>query len=61
MMGVRGVNSTMIFCKNFCKCHNVPQYNNNIIKKEKKVSYNGISTSTGKDKVCTLLSSIITF
>jgi hypothetical protein len=19
-----GVNSTMIYCKNFCKCHNVP-------------------------------------
>jgi hypothetical protein len=26
-----GVNSTMIYCKNFCKCHNAPpvQYNNN--------------------------------
>jgi hypothetical protein len=23
------VNSTTIYCKNFCKCHNVPQYNNN--------------------------------
>jgi hypothetical protein len=21
---MEGVNSTMIFCKNFCKCHNVP-------------------------------------
>jgi hypothetical protein len=21
-------NSTMIFYKNFCKCHNVPQHNN---------------------------------
>jgi hypothetical protein len=20
----RGVNSTIIYCKNFCKCHNVP-------------------------------------
>jgi hypothetical protein len=20
----RGVNSTMIYCKSFCKCHNVP-------------------------------------
>jgi hypothetical protein len=20
----RGVSSTMIYCKNFCKCHNVP-------------------------------------
>jgi hypothetical protein len=19
------------YCKNFCKCHNVPQYNNNMI------------------------------
>jgi hypothetical protein len=26
------VNSTMIYCKNFCKCHNAPQYANNIIK-----------------------------
>jgi hypothetical protein len=24
-----GVNSTITSCKNFCKCHNVPQYNNN--------------------------------
>jgi hypothetical protein len=23
-----GVNSTMIHCKKFCKCHNIPQYNN---------------------------------
>jgi hypothetical protein len=22
-----GVNSTMIYCKNFCKCHNVPPNN----------------------------------
>jgi hypothetical protein len=21
---MEGVNSTMIYCKNFCKCHNVP-------------------------------------
>jgi hypothetical protein len=21
---VEGVNSNMIYCKNFCKCHNVP-------------------------------------
>jgi hypothetical protein len=27
-----GVNSTMIYCKNFGKCHNVPQYNNNFLK-----------------------------
>jgi hypothetical protein len=27
-----GVNSTTIYCKNFCKCHNVPQY----IKKKRK-------------------------
>jgi hypothetical protein len=24
---MEGVNSTMIYCKNFCKCHYVPQYN----------------------------------
>jgi hypothetical protein len=26
---MEGVNLTMIYCKNFCKCQNVPQYNNN--------------------------------
>jgi hypothetical protein len=25
------VNSNMIYCNNFGKCHNVPQYNNNMI------------------------------
>jgi hypothetical protein len=25
----------MIHCKNFCNCHNVPQYNNNLIRKTK--------------------------
>jgi hypothetical protein len=35
---MEGVSSTMIYCKNFCKYHNVsPQYNNNLIKKEKKM------------------------
>jgi hypothetical protein len=29
------VNSAMIYCKNFGKCHNVPQYNNNKKKKRK--------------------------
>jgi hypothetical protein len=29
-----GVNSTMIYCKNFCRCHSVPQYNNNMTKKD---------------------------
>jgi hypothetical protein len=23
-----GANSTTTYCKNFCKCHNVPQYSN---------------------------------
>jgi hypothetical protein len=27
------VNLTKIYCKHFCKCHNVPQYKNNIILK----------------------------
>jgi hypothetical protein len=37
-MGIKenggGVNSTMIHCKNFCKCHNAPpvQYNDNVFK-----------------------------
>jgi hypothetical protein len=26
-----GVNSNVIYCKNFCKCHSVPQYNDNMI------------------------------
>jgi hypothetical protein len=30
-----GVNSTIICCKNFCKCHSAPQYKN-IIKILKK-------------------------
>jgi hypothetical protein len=35
---MEGVNSTMIYCKNFCKCHNVPpiqqqQQQQRIIKK----------------------------
>jgi hypothetical protein len=34
---MEGVNSTKIYCKDICKCHSVPQYNNNmIIKKGKK-------------------------
>jgi hypothetical protein len=28
-----GVTPTMIYCKNFCKCHTHSQYNNNTIKK----------------------------
>jgi hypothetical protein len=29
---MEGVNSTTIYSKNFCKCHNVlPQFNNNMI------------------------------
>jgi hypothetical protein len=35
-IGMEGVNSTMIYYKNFCKYHSVPQYNNNIIKKKKQ-------------------------
>jgi hypothetical protein len=30
-----GMNLTMIYCKNFDKCHHVPQYNNNMIMKKK--------------------------
>jgi hypothetical protein len=28
---MEGMNLTMIYCRNFCKCHNVPQHNNNMI------------------------------
>jgi hypothetical protein len=37
---IEGVNSTMIYCKNFCKCYQVPpvqQYN----KKKKEEEENG--------------------
>jgi methylphosphotriester-DNA--protein-cysteine methyltransferase len=30
---MEGVNSTMIYCKKFCKCHMYPQYNNNFFLK----------------------------
>jgi hypothetical protein len=33
---VEGVNLTKIYCKNFCKCCSVSQYNNNKIKNLKK-------------------------
>jgi hypothetical protein len=39
-----GVNSTMIYCKNFCKCHNVPQCSN---KKDKK--YRELLTNQWQD------------
>jgi hypothetical protein len=32
-----GVNLTKRYYKHFCKCHSVPQYNNNIIKNEGQV------------------------
>jgi hypothetical protein len=40
----QGMSSTTICCTNFCKCQNVPQYNNNIInnnthKKSRKRDY----------------------
>jgi hypothetical protein len=34
---VEGVNSTVIYCKNFCECHNVPPTNNN-----KKAEYKSL-------------------
>jgi hypothetical protein len=30
-----GVTSTTIYCKNFGKCQNIPQYDNNLKKKKK--------------------------
>jgi hypothetical protein len=33
---MKGVNLTMKYCQNFSICHNVPQYNNKIIKREEK-------------------------
>jgi hypothetical protein len=34
-----GVNSTITYYKNFCKCYNVPQHNNNMIIKIKKKDF----------------------
>jgi hypothetical protein len=36
---MEGVNSTKIYCKNFCKCHNVPLHytNNRVIKMKDKI------------------------
>jgi hypothetical protein len=38
---MEGMNSTMIYCMNFYKCHNAPQYNMIIKKilKEKNADY----------------------
>jgi hypothetical protein len=39
---MEGVNLTKMCCKHFCKCHNVPQYRNNVIRKKiflKKMQY----------------------
>jgi hypothetical protein len=32
---MEGLSSTKIYYENFCKCHNVPQYNNNMIIKNR--------------------------
>jgi hypothetical protein len=32
---MEGVNLAKIYCKHFCKCHNVPQYHNNMVIKNK--------------------------
>jgi hypothetical protein len=34
---MEGVNSTMIYFKNFCKCHNVPSPSTTIIKIKNKI------------------------
>jgi hypothetical protein len=31
---MEGVNSSMIYCRNFCECHNVPPAQNNMIIKK---------------------------
>jgi hypothetical protein len=33
-----GRNEFKIYCEHFCKHHNVPQYNNNIIKNKIKIN-----------------------
>jgi hypothetical protein len=34
---MEGMNLTKIYCKYFCKCHSVPQYNNIIKERNKKI------------------------
>jgi hypothetical protein len=43
-----GVNSTIINCKNFCKCHSVPQHNNN------NINYNNFLKREPKTDFCSL-------
>jgi hypothetical protein len=42
---MEGMNSTMICCKNFGKCHNVHQYNNNTVIKKKNTCWDRQSKS----------------
>jgi hypothetical protein len=39
---MKGVNSSMIYCKNFCGCHNVPPHSTPIKKKKKRRSPSSI-------------------
>jgi hypothetical protein len=52
---MRGVNSTMIHCNNFCKCHNGLQ-DNNIIK-NKMLSFCRMSFNIGVSDVALLFHS----
>jgi hypothetical protein len=45
MMEMYQVMIHLIYCKNFCKCHNVPQHNN------KKLSYTNVSTFLNKEYI----------
>jgi hypothetical protein len=50
---VEGVNSSLIhliYLKNFCKCHNVPQHNNTNIKKKKKKTIESVLSSPRQEK-----------
>jgi hypothetical protein len=49
---MEGVNSVMMYCKKFCECHNVHQYNNdklikNEIKMDIRISPNFLSSMNG--------------
>jgi hypothetical protein len=37
MRMMEGVNSTMVYCRRFCKCHSVPQYINQQINQSIKI------------------------
>jgi hypothetical protein len=57
---MEGVNSTMVDYKNFCKCHNVPPVQNNMVIRKWKKSFAFKYTSSEPLKIKLSMSFIIT-